>query len=365
MNRRGIIGGAALAAGTAAVLATPALAQGAPTVRWRLQTAWPRSLDTIHGSAEALARRVSQLTDGKFEIRVFASGEVAPPGQILDAVQNGTVEAGHVLASFFTGRSPAYAFDAGLPFGMNARQQSAWLHDGGGLALLREFWKKSGMVNLPVGNVGVQMGGFFRREIRTVEDLRGLKMRIGGIGGQIFAKLGAVPQQIPTADIYPALERGTIDAAEWIGPYDDEKLGLNRVAQFYYTPGWWEGSAAVTAPVNLAAWEALPAPYRAALECAGNEQYQMMLASYDAKNPDALRKLLAQGTQLRAFPRAVLEAAYKASFEHFDELSRNDADFRAIYPSWRRFLENSNPWFRVAEQALDNFRFGRDVPPPA
>jgi len=270
--------------------------------------------------AEDLCKRVGQLTEGRFEIRCFAGGEIVPPLQVLDAVQNGTIECGHVLSANYIGKSPTYAFDAGLPFGLNARQQAAWLYEGGGLPLIRDFYKKTNVIPFPCGNVGTQMGGFYRKEINTVQDLQGLKIRIGGLGGVILRKLGAVPQQLPPSDIYSALERGTIDASEWIGPYDDAKLGLNKVAKFYYAPGWWEGSAGITAPVSLPAWQALPELFKVAFETAANEQMMLMLAKYDARNPDALRRMIGEGTQLRLFPRPVMDACYKASFEVFDEL---------------------------------------------
>ncbi|WP_424135531.1 TRAP transporter substrate-binding protein [Roseomonas chloroacetimidivorans] len=357
-----MIFGVGAATAAAAPLATPALAQPAPLVRWRMATAWPKSLDAMYGSAEALCRRVSEVTEGRFQIRCFAGGEIMPALQVLDGVQNGTVECGHILSPNYIGKSPAYAFDGGLPFGLNARQQAAWLFEAGGLELVRNLYRKVNVVPFPCGNVGTQMGGFYRKEIRTLEDLQGLKMRIGGLGGTILTKLGAVPQQLAASDIYASLERGTIDASEWIGPYDDEKLGLHKVAPYYYSPGWWEGSAGITAPVNLAAWEALPASFKLAFEMAATEQTLLMLARYDARNPDALRRLLGAGTQLRIFPRPILEAAYKASFETFEEIAGQNEDFRTIYRPWKRFLESSNPWFRVAEASLDGFRLSHDIP---
>ena len=356
MQRRRFLERAGATAGIAS-LALPAAAQGLPSVKWRMSTSWPKSLDTIYGSAEELCKRVGELTEGKFEIRPFAGGEIVPPAQNMDAVGNGTIECNHVLASSFIGKDTALAFDAGLAFGLSARQQNAWIHYGGGMPLLRELYKKYGIVNVVCGNVGVQMGGFYRKEIKSVADLKGLKMRIGGIGGMVLAKLGAVPQQIPTADIYASLEKGTIDAAEWIGPYDDEKLGLHRVAQHYYAPGWWEGSASITSMVNAKAWESLPALYRTAFECAANEQTMKMLAKYDARNPDALKKLLSQGTKLAYFPKDVMDAAYKASNELFDELAAKNPEFKAIYPQWQQFRHNQASWFRVAESALDNYTF--------
>lgn len=340
-----------------ATLAVPALAQTAPTVKWRMSTSWPKSLDTIYGSADRLCKRVAELTEGRFEIRPFAGGEIVPPAQNMEAVSNGTIECNHVLASAFIGKDTAIAFDTGLAFGLNARQHNAWMQFGGGMALVRAMYKKYGIVNFVSGNVGVQMGGFYRKEIKSVADLQGLKMRIGGIGGMVLEKLGTVPQQIPASDIYSALEKGTIDAAEWIGPYDDEKLGLQRVAQHYYAPGWWEGSASITSMVNEKAWAALPASCKAAFECACSEETLRMLADYDARNPEALKKLIGQGAKLSYFPRDVMVAAFKASDELWGELSAKNPEFKAIYPKWQQFRQNQASWFRVAENALDNFTF--------
>jgi TRAP-type mannitol/chloroaromatic compound transport system substrate-binding protein len=341
----------------ATAVAAPAIAQTSPTIRWRLAASWPKSLDTLYGSADALCKRVTQLTEGKFEMSAFAAGELVPPLQVFDAAQNGTIECGHTLSAFYVGKEPAYAFDSGVAFGLNNRQQNAWLYYGGGLELMRDLFKKANIRPIPCGNVGVQMGGFYRKEINTVDDLKGLKFRIGGLGGTILAKLGVVAQQIPTGDIYSSLERGTIDAAEWIGPYDDEKLGLHKVAKYYYYPGWWEGSAQITLLVNLKQWEALPQHYQEVLEAACSEQNLLMMAKYDAKNPEALRRLVAAGVQLRQFPRPVMDACYKASFETYEELAAKSEDFKQIYGAWRKFLAESNLWFRVAENTLDNYRY--------
>ena len=263
---------------------------------------------------------------------------------------------------FIPGRNPAYAFDSGIAFGLNNRQQNAWIYHGGGLELIRDVFKKVDLISFPCGNVGVQMGGFYRKEINTVEDLKGLRFRIGGLGGTILSKLGVIAQQIPTGEIYTSLERGTIDAAEWIGPYDDEKLGLHKVAKYYYYPGWWEGSAQVTLLVNLKAWEALPASYKAAFEVACVEQNLQMPANYDAKNPKAFLRLLRGGAELKRFPSVVLAACYKAAFDTYDELAAKNEDFKRIYESWLPFLTESNLWFRVAENTLDNYRYSQQVP---
>ncbi len=357
MDRRLIMGG-----GLGGLAAASVARAQTPQVRWRMATSWPRSLETIYGSAEALCRRVGELTEGRFEIRPFAGGELMPALQTFDGVQANAVECGHVLTANFIGKSPALAFDGGLPFGMNARQQVSWLAEGGGMEPLRALFRKFNMVQHACGNVGVQMGGFFRREINSVADLNGLKMRIGGLGGRILAKFGAVPQQLAASDIYSALERGTIDATEWIGPADDERLGFHRLARFYYYPGWWEGSAQITAITSVPAWDALPDPFKAAFTAACNEQTMLMLARYDVANPPALRRMVAQGVQLRPFPRPVMEAAYRASFETFDEIVAQDEDFRGLYGPWKAFLENSNSWMRVAEFNLDAFRFSNALP---
>ena len=356
MQRRGFLGKAA--AGTAASVALAPMARAQSGARWRMQTAWPKSLDTIFGSADALAKRVTAMSGGQFDLRALAAGEVIPPGGIFDGVSQGTIECGHVFSSFFIGKNPALAFDAGLAFGLNARQQNAWMLHGGGLELLRELYKPYNIVPIPCGNVGVQMGGWYRKEIRSVDDLKGLKMRIAGLGGTIMAKIGVVPQQIPGGEIYTSLERGTIDAAEWVGPYDDEKLGLNKVAKFYYYPGWWEGSAQITLLVNTKAWEALPKTHQEMLEAASTEQMAAMIARYDTKNPEALKRLVGTGTQLRAFPRAVMDACYKATEDTLNEIAEKNADFARLLTSWRRFRDEQNLWFRVAENSLDGYRYG-------
>lgn len=356
MKRRSFLKGAGLAAVGSAV-AAPAIAQGA--VRWRMTTSWPKSLDTIYGSAAALCERVSQLTEGRFQIQAFAAGEIVGGLQALDATSSGSVECCHTYSPYFFGKDPIFGFDGGLPFGLNTRQQQSWMQFGDGLKMTRDVFRKQNVISFPVGNVGVQMGGWFRKEINSVDDLKGLKFRIGGFGGTVMSRLGVVPQQVAAPDIYSSLERGTLDAVEFIGPYDDEKLGFYRVAKYYYTPGWWEGSAQITSLVNAAAWESLSPAFKAAFEAAAGEQTVQMMAKYDAVNPGAIKRLIANGAQLRAFPRPVMEACYKASLETFTEFSDKNADFKRIYESWRPFADDINQWFRVAEQTLDNFRYAQ------
>ncbi|HLU77217.1 MAG TPA: TRAP transporter substrate-binding protein [Burkholderiales bacterium] len=348
-------------AGAGLALAAPAAAyaQAQPELHWRLASSFPKSLDALYGAGEHFARRVAQLTDGRFQIRVFAAGEIVPPLQVLDAVQSGTIECGHTASYYYVGKHPGFAFDTTLPFGLNARQQNAWMYEGGGIALLRELFGRYGCVQFPAGNTGAQMGGWFRKEVNTLADLQGLKFRIAGIAGQVMARLGVVPQQIAGSEIYQALERGAIDAAEWVGPYDDAKLGFVKVAPYYYYPGFWEGSAQLSVLVNAAHWQGLPPAYQAAVEVAANETNTVMTAQYDTRNPVALRELVRSGARMRAFPKPVLEAAYRAAFDLYDELARQDPLFDKIYRSWRGYRDESHLWFRVAEQTFDSFVYAQ------
>ena len=358
MQRRKFLtsAGAGLAAGAAAI-STLSSAQTAalPAIKWRMTSSFSKSLDTIYGGAETIAKRVKSATGGKFEIQVFAAGEIVPAFSAMDAVKDGTVECCHTAPYYFFGKDPTFAFACAIPFGMNARQQNAWMYHGGGMALVREFLKDYNIINFPAGNTGAQMGGWFRKEIKTVADLKGLKFRIGGTGGLPLAKLGVVPQQIPAADIYPALEKGTIDAAEWVGPYDDEKLGFYKIAKYYYYPGWWEGGPELDLFVNIKQWEALPPEYKSILESACAEANIDMLAKYDASNPAALKRLVGNGVQLRAFSKDIMNACYKATVETYDEIAAKNSKFKKIYDSWKAFRDDQILWFRVTEQNFDGY----------
>ena len=357
MERRSFLKKASTAGAgvAAAAIVAPALAQGLPEVKWRLTSSFPKSLDTIFGGAEVIAKTVAAATSNKFQIQVFAAGEIVPGLQALDAVQNGTVQCCHTAPYYFFGKDPTFAFACAIPFGMNARQQNAWVYHGGGKALLAEFFKGYNITAFPAGNTGAQMGGFFRKEIKTVADLKGLKFRIGGFAGTVLAKLGVVPQQIAGGDIYPALEKGTIDAAEWVGPYDDEKLGLGKVAKFYYAPGWWEGGPELDCFVNIKAFSDLPKEYQAVLESACGYANVDMLAKYDALNPAALRRLIASGVQLRAWSKPIMDAAWGAANEVYAETAAKNAAFKKIYDPWKAFRDEQIRWFGVAEQNFDNF----------
>ena len=358
MNRRRFLETAAL--GLAAV---PAIAQSATRaqVQWRMTSSFPKSLDAIYGGAELISRRIAAATDGNFRIQVFAAGELVPGLQVLDAVQNGTVECGHTASYYYVGKDPTFAFDTAIPFGLNTRQQNAWMYHGGGLDLMRELFKDYNIRPMPAGSTGAQMGGWFRKEIKTVADLRGLKFRIGGFAGNVLSRLGVVPQQIAGGDVYLALEKGTIDAAEWVGPYDDEQLGFNHVAKYYYYPGWWEGGPQLSLYVNTAHWNSLPPSYQAILEAAAAEANIWMTAKYDALNMQALRKLVAAGTQLRPFSKEILDACYEAAFELYDETAASNPRFRKVYDAWKVFREDQYLWFRIAENTFDNFVFAKSA----
>jgi TRAP-type mannitol/chloroaromatic compound transport system substrate-binding protein len=353
MERRKFLSAGAGVAGAA--LAAPAIAQSQPTIRWRMATSWPKSLDTLYGGAEMIGQRVAALTEGRFQIRAFAGGEVVPALQVLDAVQAGTVECGHTANYYYIGKNTACAFDTALPFGLTARQQNSWMYYGGGMAAMREVFDQFNAVPFPAGNTGTQMGGWFRREVNSLADLKGLKMRIPGLGGRIMAALGATPQTIAGGEIYQALERGTIDATEWVGPYDDEKLGFFKVAKFYYAPGWWEPGAQVSLIVNKGEWEKLPKLYQEALASAAKEVNMDVMSEYDQKNALALTRLVRNGVQLRTFPNDMMIAAQNAAFELYAEESGKNPLFKKVFDGWRKFREEQYNWLSTADSAFERF----------
>ena len=343
--------------------ATAAPAVGTGAVRWRLASSFPKSLDTIFGAGEVFSKFVKDATGGKFEISVHPGGELVPPFGVVDAVQNGTVECAHTAPYYFFGKDEAFALDCAVPFGLNSRQQTAWMFDGNGMTLMREFYKNYNIVNFVMGNTGAQMGGWYRKEIKSLDDIKGLKMRIGGFGGKVLERIGGVPQNIPGGEIYPALEKGTIDATEWVGPYDDEKLGFHKVAKYYYYPGWWEGGPQLSLYVNQKAWEALPAEVAlgvegfgiAIVEAAATHAHVVMQARYDARNPAALKRLVAGGAILRPMPRPVMAAAFKAAESLYADIAAKNPNWKKIWDDWSKFRADQVLWFRVTEREFDNF----------
>ena len=362
MDRRSFLTKATVggvAAAGAGALAAPAIAQENPAVTWRVTSSFPKSLDTIYGAADTMANYVREMTDGKFNIQVFPAGELVPGLEAADAVSSGTVEACHTASYYFWGKDPTYALGTTVPFGLNYRQMNAWYYYGGGIDMMNEFYATQNLVSFPCGNTGVQMGGWYRNEINSLADLQGLKMRIGGFAGKIIEKIGVVPQQIAGGDIYPSLEKGTIDAAEWVGPYDDEKLGFYKVAPFYYYPGWWEGGPTLATMINLEKWNALPAAYQAVMRSACEAANSNMMASYDWKNPTALKSLVANGAQLRPFPQDVLSAAFEAANEVYAEVSATNASFKKIKDSQDAFKKDAYLWAQIAEYNYDVFMMGQ------
>jgi TRAP-type mannitol/chloroaromatic compound transport system substrate-binding protein len=353
MDRRSLIKHAGIAGVLAAGAAPAVHAQAA--IRWRLASSFPKSLDTIFGAADVFAKAVKSMSGGKFEVSVHAAGELMPAFGVVDGVQQGSIEAAHTAPYYFFGKDECFALGCAIPFGLNSRQMTAWMVEGNGMKLMREFYAKYNIVNFIGGNTGSQMGGWYRKEIKSLKDIKGMKMRIGGFGGKVLERIGGVPQNIPGGEIYPALEKGTIDAAEWVGPYDDLKLGFNKVAPFYYYPGWWEGGPELDFFINNKAFEALSAENKAIVEAACAQAHVDMQAKYDARNPGALKQLVGAGTKLRAFPNDVMAAAFKEAMALYEELGAKNESWKKIYADFSKFRAEQNLWFRFTEATFDRF----------
>jgi len=355
MDRRKFVKAAALGTVATTAIAAPAIAQSTPQIRWRLTSGFPKSLDTIYGTAELIARYVSEMTDGRFVIQPFGAGEIIPGLESVDAVSRGTVEMSHTASFYNFGRDPTFALATSVPFLFGKRAQDAWLYQGEGNTLIQQFMTPNQIVAFPAGNTGTQMGGWFRREIRTIADLQGLRFRMGGMAGRVFQRVGVVPQQLAGGDIYPALERGTIDGAEWVGAYDDERLGLNRVAQFYYYPGWQEGSSVLHLMINQAKWNELPKGYQHILENAAAHGNTQMMAMYDARNAAALRRLVAGGTQLRVFPTEVLDRLWQEANAFYVETGNANPTFKRMLDSAVAFRNDFYLYNQISDFAFDSY----------
>ncbi|MFN3297970.1 TRAP transporter substrate-binding protein [Caldimonas sp.] len=354
MERRSFIRTTGLA-GVLAAGAAPAIVQAQANIRWRLASSFPKALDTIYGAAESFAKKVGEMSGGKFQISVHAGGELMPAFGVVDGVQNGTVEMAHTAPYYFFGKDETFALACAIPFGLNSRQMTAWMYEGNGLKLMREFYAQYNIISFPMGNTGAQMGGWFRKEIKTVADYKGLKFRVGGFAGKVIERLGGVPQNIPGGEIYQALEKGTIDAAEWVGPYDDQKLGFNKVAPFYHYPGWWEGGPQLDLYVNTKAYEGLSSEYKAIIESAAAYAHTEMQAKYDVRNPEALKQLVAAGTKVVAFPKAVMDAAFKEAMALYADLSAKNPNWKKVYTDYANFRRDQNLWFRFTEAQFDRY----------
>ena len=353
MERRSFVRGAGLAGVLAAGVAPAVHAQAA--IRWRLASSFPKSLDTLFGAAEGFAKKMHDMSGGKFQISVHAGGELMPAFGVVDGVQAGTVEIAHTAPYYFVGKNEAFALGTAIPFGLNSRQMTAWLFEGNGLKLMREFYSNYGMISFPGGNTGAQMGGWYRKPITSLADLKGLRFRTVGLAGKVLERLGVTVQAMPGGEIYQALEKGTIDAAEWVGPYDDQKLGFNKVAPNYAYPAFWEGSAAFDFFINQKAYDGLSGEYKAMIEAASAHSLVDVQAKYDARNPVALRQLVASGTKLFRYPKDAMEAGLKESNALYSEISAKNPAWKKIYDDYVKFRADQNLWFRFAEAGFDDF----------
>ncbi len=353
MDRRSIIKNAGIAGVLAAGAAPAVHAQAA--IRWRLASSFPKALDTIFGAADVFAKKVGEMSGGKFTITTHAGGELMPAFGVVDGVQNGTVEMAHTAPYYFFGKDETFALGCAIPFGLNSRQMTAWMYEGNGGKLMREFYAKYNIVNFPGGNTGAQMGGWYRKEIKSAADIKGLKFRVGGFAGKVIERMGGVPQNIPGGEIYTALEKGTIDAAEWVGPYDDQKLGFGKVAPFYYYPGWWEGGPELDFFINDKAFAALSPENKAIVEAAASYAHVEMQAKYDARNPKALKELVGSKVKVLPFPKDVLDLAFKESMALYDEISAKNPNWKKVYDDYAAFRKDQNLWFRFTEARFDSF----------
>lgn len=370
MKRRQLISRMAIGATTAGTLAacsrqdqvfSPTVQQVAqPRIGWRMATSWPESLNIVFGTAKLICDRVSQLTNGSFAITAFPAGGIAPPVEILDTVQAGSAECGHTAGYYYTAKNPALAFATSVPFGLTPNQHLAWTYSGGGLDLLREIYADFNTINFPAGSTGNQMGGWFKRKVSSPADLKNLKIRMPGLGGEVMKRLGAQVQTLPPDEILAALERGSVDAAEWVGPYEDEKLGLHKSAPYYYYPGWHEPGTTYELLVNLTAWNQLPKDYQQALRTATSEAHLTMLSQYDAANREALQRLISGGTELTAYSSEIIGSARQEAFELYEEFANQDAGFQKVYDQWNAFRKGIYQWNRINEQSFADLIFADD-----
>jgi TRAP-type mannitol/chloroaromatic compound transport system substrate-binding protein len=362
-GRRQFVKGLGLAA-AGLVIAKPAVADPSPEVRWRITSSFQPNLDLIYGGAQTFAATLADLTDGRFTVTVLPAGEVAPALEALDAVANGVVECAHSALHYYWGKDPTFVFGSSTPFGMNARQHAAWLSEGGGGELIDGFLADRKVFALPAGNTGGQMAGWFRKEVKTANDLQGLKVRIGGFAGKVLQLLGAEPVAMAKDGVYSAFESGSLDAMEWVGPYDDDKFGerkegdkliLAKVAPYYYYPGWWKGGMQLHLIVSREKFDTLPKTYQAAFRAAASVANASVQTKYDTANPAALKRLVVGGAELRLFPQDVLEACYKTANDLYGQLSADNPNFKKIADSYLAFRGEQYLWWQVAEYSFDNF----------
>ncbi|OAE64004.1 ABC transporter substrate-binding protein [Achromobacter xylosoxidans] len=355
MQRRSFLKRASLGAVAGAAVSSPAFAQDMPSISWRLSSGFPSALDLRVGAAESFCKFVAESTAGKFNIRHFPDGEVVAAADLMEAVSTKKVECGHVSSRRYHAKNPAFSFDAAVPFGLNARQMNAWMSEGEGLRLTRELFKPEKIINFPLGNTGAQMGGWYIKEIKREGDLKDLKMQVDGLAGEVLSRLGVAPQQVDLATLTQAFEKDGLQAVAGAGAYEDAKLGLNKVAKYYYAPGWWAGGEQLSLYINDEAWNQLPKHYQAVVQAAALAAHTAATARYDALNPQALAQLTANGAQVRAFPRSIMDAAFEASQQVYKDLSAKDPRFKALHDSYMGFRDSEMPWFRLTEGAFGQY----------
>lgn len=327
-----------------------------PDYRWKLVTTWPKNLPGLGAAPENFARYVNEMSGGRLEVRVFGAGEIVPAFEVFDAVSQGAAQIGHGASYYWKGKIPAAVFFTAVPFGMTAQEMNGWLHYGGGLELWQELYAPFGVIPFAGGSTGVQMAGWFNRELRSAKDLSGLKMRIPGLAGEVFDAAGGTAVRIAGGEVYTSMQTGVIDAVEWVGPYNDRTLGLNEVAEFYYYPGWHEPGAMLEFTVNAAAFNQLPDDLQAIVRYAARAANQDMLDEFTARNNESLQQLLAAGTQLRPLPEDVLSLLYEKSLEAMTRLRTSDVMAEKIAVSYDAFSTNVRAYHEISERAYLNAR---------
>lgn len=324
---------------------------------WKMVTSWPKNFPGLGTAPERFAKSVTEMSQGRLTVKVFGAKELVPPLGVFDAVSNGSAEMGHTAAYYWKGKSPAAPFFTAIPFGMTAQEMNAWLYYGGGMELWRKLYAKFNLVPLAGGNTGVQMAGWFNREINSLADIKGLKMRIPGIGGEVFTRAGGTAVNIAGGDLYTSLKTGVIDATEWVGPYNDLALGFYEVAKYYYYPGWHEPGPTLELTVNKQAFESLPKDLQTIVEVAARAANQDMLDEYTARNNAALQKLVNEHkVQLKRLPDDVMAKLKALSKEVMAELVAEDADAKEVYDSYYQFAEGVKQYHRISEKAYLNAR---------
>ena len=338
---------------------TAKIEEKAETIHWKMVTTWPKNFPGLGTGAEALAKNIKAMSNGRLDIKVYAAGELVPALEVFDTVSRGTAEMGHAASYYWKGKVPAAQFFTTVPFGLTALEFNAWIEYGGGLKLWEEIYAPFNLIPMPAGNPGVQMGGWFNKEINSLADFQGLKMRMPGLGGEVLKKVGASPINLPGSEIFTALQTGTIDATEWVGPYNDLAFGLYKVAKYYYYPGWHEPGSAVEAIFNKDAFNALPSDLQAIVRSAVQQANLSMLSEFTARNNAALQTLVNEHhVILKPYPQDLLLALKKASDETLEEVAANDPESQKVYDSFKKFLDSVSAWHDVSERAFINARAG-------